>query len=255
MEREKINEWIVRYNEGTLEGEELETFLLMLKDDPDLRKEVRVDQEINRMLEERDLLEFREAVLKARQGKPSGRTGWLLLAAMVLVLASVGGYVIYQALFNGKLPVSKQSVTEARSDSVSSNETPDHKGQSVGHNPKPEDSIASHHRMMLAENFVPLTSLESLVGVVTRADGIIVEKPAYVLNIRQGAEVRFRWNTQENAPVEVMFFDNRGNKILSSGKTHDREYLLVTGVLKQGLYYWKLLKNDQLVTVGKIRIE
>ena len=53
MEREKINEWIVRYNEGTLDGEELEMFLRMLEHDEELRREVSVDQEINRVLEEK----------------------------------------------------------------------------------------------------------------------------------------------------------------------------------------------------------
>jgi hypothetical protein len=255
MEREKISEWIVRYNEGTLEGKELEAFLRMLQDDPDLRKEVAVDLEINRILEERDLLEFREAILNARKSPKSGRPRWFLLAATLLLLVSAGGYLLYQAFFRSDVQDHQGRITAAKQDTTMQGKmnAPGEKTVKTDSNAREPGTIRKTD--LLAQNFVPLPSLESLVGVVTRADGIILEEPGYNLRIRQGDPVRFRWTTSGPDRIGIQVFDNRGFKILSEGNIGNNEYLLKTGSMKPGLYYWKILKNDQLVTVGKIRID
>jgi hypothetical protein len=254
MEREKISEWIVRYNEGTLEGEELEAFLRMLQDDPDLRKEVAVDLEINRMLEERELLEFREAVMNARKGSKSRRPKWFLLAATLLLLASAGGYLLYYAFFRSEAQDHQGMITAIKQDTTLQSKANAPAEKTVKDDSNARESAVTRNTTLLAQNFLPLPSLESLVGEVTRADGIIIGEPAFDLRIRQGDPVRFRWTTGETDRVGIQVFDNRGFKILSEGTIGNKEYLLKTGSMKPGLYYWKFLQNGLLVTVGKIRI-
>jgi len=248
MRTERINEWIVKYNEGSLEGSDLEEFIKLLAEDPELRKELQLDQEIDRMLQERDLLEFRKAILKAREGNSPGKLRWFLLAATLAVLLTGGGFVLYRALFLAK-PESPQISEQADPGEKKKQEIP-RTGSSIN-----ADSVQDRRKDLLAERFIPLNSLESIVGEVTRADDIVLERPASALKIKCGETVTFSWTTESSDPVEICLFDNTGRKVLvirPAGKTN---YLMKTGNLKPGLYYWKLLKNDQLVTAGKIRME
>ncbi len=241
MEREKINEWIVRYNEGTLDGEELEMFLRMLEHDEELRREVSVDQEINRVLEEKDLLELRKAILEARKRRGPGLTGWFLLAAVLIILLAVGGAILARHFMAGR-PEVKPAMTLIKKDSAVSQ-------------PAQEPAEHKEHVELIADNYKPFPSLESLVGEATRADGIKVEEPKPVSSVNKGQETGFKWITETAANVEVQLFDNKGTRITIAGIKEPGGLKLATTALQPGLYYWKILMNGELVTVGKLRVE
>jgi hypothetical protein len=248
MRTDRINEWIVKYNEGSLDGCDLEEFIRLLAEDPELRKELRLDKEIDLMLQERDLLEFRKAILKARQGNSPGNRRWFLLAATLAVLLTGGGFVLYRALFLAK----------SEHPQISSQITSEEKGKPGIVKTGPgvsTDSVPEPKNPLLAERFFPLNSLENLVGESTRADDILLLEPESALKIHSGDTVTFAWKTESSDPVEICLFDNTGRKVLTVRPTGKLNYLMKTGKLKPGLYYWKLLKNDQLVTAGKIRME
>jgi hypothetical protein len=98
IENEKLPEWIDRYNANDLKGEELEEFLLLLERDPELRKEVRLDKELNKLLSETDILELREKIIKAKP-KDDGRNTLIslwLLAASVVILIGLTFYSYFQ---------------------------------------------------------------------------------------------------------------------------------------------------------------
>lgn len=255
MEKEKINEWIDRYNQGTLKGRDLERFLRLLADDPDLQREVMVDREINRMMADRELLAFREAILKAKQRIPGRRIRWMLLAAMVTVLLSAGGFMVYYSLFLNENPSIRGTEVTSRSDTSGGNVSPEIFGTELAEDQKPPITSDESKQPMIAQNFVRNSSLEVLVGEHTRADGMILEEPGSDLKKKIGDQVCFRWRTENADPVEILLFDNRGNRILSVVLNNKKEYLLPTTALEPGLYYWKMLMNDLLVTAGKIRLE
>ena len=89
---ENLNEWIIRYNEGTLAGKDLKSFQRLLKEDPDVKKETELDKEITDFLSDKDLLEFYK-LLDDISGKRTSKPGlnYLLLAAVVLLLIAFGG--------------------------------------------------------------------------------------------------------------------------------------------------------------------
>lgn len=248
MRTERINEWIVKYNEGSLDGSDLEEFIKLLAEDPELRKELQLDLEIDRILQERDLLEFRKVILKAREGNSPGKLRWFLLAATIAVLLTAGGFVLYRALFLAKSEspqISKQS------------NAPEYDKPGIGKTGPVDktDSVPEQKKLLFAEHFVPLVSLESIVGEVTRADDIVLERPVSAIKISCGETVTFSWKTESSDPVVICLFDNTGKKVQTVRPTGKSNYLMKTGNLRPGLYYWKLLKNDQLVTAGKIRME
>lgn len=254
MEREKINEWIDRFNEGRLKGKDLEAFLRLLEEDPGLRKEVAADREINRMLEERELLEFRKTMLETRKGMGSHSRRWMLLAAALLVLALFGGYVFYRlVLMPDKHLLPAGTITE-KADSLKGIQEEDHPAQEA--DSAKENTLAHgvRGRILLAERYKPDPSMESLVGEVTRAGGIRLQNPPYSETIRSGSDVRFAWTSELPVSLEIQLFDNKGMRVFSSEKISGEEYMLKTGSFEPGLYYWKLLLKGKLATAGKVKI-
>lgn len=254
MERQKINEWIDRFNEGSLKGEDLATFIQMLHDDPELRKEVKIDREINRMLEERELLEFREAVLKAGKRSSPGKSRWFLLAAVVIVLLSAGGYFLFRTVPTQDIPAKERLAerpTRAPGE-VAVKEIPAKTGKEAE---KSQEVTPRRKKVLLAESFTPCPSLEHLVGETTRAEGIILLGPLPEITVRRGDTVQFSWRMSGEDSLKILFYDNHGRQIMIAEPGIAHSYSFSTGSYQRGLYYWKFLEDDQLVTAGKIRCE
>ena len=254
MERQKINEWIDRFNEGSLKGEDLNTFIQMLHDDPELRKEVAIDREINRMLEQRELLEFREAVLKAGKRPSPGRWRWLLLAAMVVVLLSAGGYFLFRTLPTRDVPA-KDQLAERPVKTPGEGTVKELPAKPSKQAEKSQDATPHRKKVLLAEAFTPCPSLEHLVGETTRAEGIILLGPLPEITVRRGDTVQFSWRMSGKDSLKILFYDNQEQQILIAVPDAPDSYSFPTGSYHRGLYYWKFLKDDQLVTAGKIRCE
>ena len=68
-DREKLPELIDRFNNGKLTGEKLTAFLEMLKTNPRLREEVRLDSDLNEILANMDILELRQKILSIQQNR------------------------------------------------------------------------------------------------------------------------------------------------------------------------------------------
>jgi hypothetical protein len=88
-DREKLPELIDRFNSGDLKGKELTAFLEMLRANPRLREEVRLDADLNNILADTDTIELRKKVLslkKHRQNRQSNDLRLFLIAASLLLL-------------------------------------------------------------------------------------------------------------------------------------------------------------------------
>src|ERR1039457_2840799 len=85
---DQIHEWIDRFNNNELDGKELQEFQELLKYDPVLRSEVRLDKELNDMLQQEDLLALRKTIMKVRNDRGNRGPGKkiILLAASILIL-------------------------------------------------------------------------------------------------------------------------------------------------------------------------
>jgi len=88
--REKVPEYIDRYNAGELKGEELQIFNEMLKSNPRLRDEVKLDSELNEILAQTDILEFRRTILfeqkHYKKKKGPDLKSWLIAASLLLLI-------------------------------------------------------------------------------------------------------------------------------------------------------------------------
>jgi hypothetical protein len=102
----------------------------------------------------------------------------------------------------------------------------------------------------IAANYSPLPELESLAGGNTRGEAFEDLSPD---SWPRGGEITLRWKTSSPGPWTIVLVDNRG-KTLNESKA-DREEISLPGRFRPGLYYWKVLRNEELIYVGKFRVE
>ena len=97
IEQEKLPEMIDRFNNKDLHGKELKEFIELMKQDPELRLEVKLDKDLNEILSDSDILELREKVLKCKIPKESNymRLPILFLAASVTFLIGLAIFVFF----------------------------------------------------------------------------------------------------------------------------------------------------------------
>ena len=107
-DREKLPEWIDRFNNGELSGKELTSFLEMVQRDPRLSEEIRLDKELDSILKDEDLLEVRAKIrdISSRNLKRRGsRRKFYLMAASFLILIGAGTLAYFISELKSKLEI------------------------------------------------------------------------------------------------------------------------------------------------------
>jgi len=102
----------------------------------------------------------------------------------------------------------------------------------------------------IAASFKPSEEMEGLIGSELRGESFAVTSPGEVSNRRA---ITFSWKTAGIGPWKVVVLDNRG-RIVKEAEVRSVPSVL-NGPFKPGLYYWKLIQNDELAHVGKFRVE
>lgn len=249
-----IDEWIFRYHEGDLKGKDLEEFLQMLAFDPEIRAKTELDGKITEFLRDRDLLEFRKMLDEV---KTIGRRGFglncLLLAALLLVMIVLGGFWLYQNPFRSHHPMTNKGIADQGS---MQQRITNRKGNrplwnSPGFHLLPAGE-KEKDKDLLALNFRPLTCMEGMVGVVTRAASFQLLVPGSSLSVSPGDTLRFRWKKDEEGELSFRVINNQGKLIASRDSIPGVSMDIHTTRWQEGLYYWKFIDRDHLVNVGKI---
>jgi len=254
---EYLHEWISRYNDGDLKGEELEQFLQILSSDPEVRSETNLDRELTEFLQDSDLLEFRELLDQARCKKRRGfGLNCLLLAALMIVLVALSGFWIYLDPVKRGHPFlpGEEAIESATQKSPSQNK----QALPLRRNPgfyAFQTRESKPGQDLLAANFEPLIYMEGMVGIVTRAGDFGLLSPGKIVTIVPGDTLRFHWSDDGKTSLSFEVINNRGDNMISREGVSGVSLTLLTISWKEGLYYWKFLDNDNLVSVGKILIK
>jgi hypothetical protein len=255
IEINKISEWICRYNEGDLHGDELKTFKQMVSSDRELQREVLLDRKMNQFLNDSDLLEFRKAMIWARKSYAhQAKYQVLTIAASLLVLVttctiflfvSMPGPVRHAIAFSSPGHGDGRNLTgEAGAPST----TP------IRHGPvRTRDHNAGIAGTSLA--YIPLARMERLCGESVRAEFLSVISPEADKQYHRSETIRFEWRTGAESEISIEIINNKGKVVagLEAEKSTWREFK--AGSLSPGLYYWKLIDHENLVYTGKFRIK
>ncbi len=94
--------------------------------------------------------------------------------------------------------------------------------------------------------------LEPLVGNQIRSSGTADFKPALDYTVVLKQQIDFSWADKGNGPYTLIILNNRGEeKARFSTTTSSLRYL---NNLPQGLFYWKLENEDDLLYVGRFKV-
>ena len=69
------------------------------------------------------------------------------------------------------------------------------------------------------------------------------------------AKIMFEWTQDGHAEIELKIMDNTGTSIHESRLLDSNKYSLPPGTLNSGLYYFKVLQNDEIIFFGKFIVE
>ena len=101
------------------------------------------------------------------------------------------------------------------------------------------------------KNFVINSEYEYLLGDQVRSGAFKFLSPV-PSKVIQSDTIYFSWQTDEKSPFYINIFDNLGNEV--ANLYTDSVHYIYTHKLTNGLYYWKLETNDDLLYLGKFKI-
>jgi hypothetical protein len=108
-----------------------------------------------------------------------------------------------------------------------------------------------HGGELLAESFTELADLEDLVNAEHRGASIQLVSPGTGVVVAD--PVVFHWSPDIQGSVYLEILNN-SEEIVHSGEVLSLPYL-VRKPEAPGLYYWKLVRNEELVLVGKFLVK
>lgn len=255
-DREKLPELIDRFNTGNLTGDELTVLLDMMNHNPRIREEVRLDKELNEILADKDVLELRQKILSVQKNRNKGKGRnfhYLLLAASLLFFI---GLEVILLLNTRNHAVSPQTALTQKITPVIKKE-PVTAGQQLiaaesGSTGKKIPDQKKDTR--LASNFMPNPSYENMIGATRSGGSFRLEKPLTGERFSAKSAILFQWNTEPKTLIELKIMDNQGIIVSESGLLYAYRYTIPQGTLRRGIYYFKIMANDEILYFGKFLV-
>lgn len=248
METEITSDWIDRYHDDDLNEIEKAIFMERLKSSPILRSEVKIDASLNRFLMDGEVMDLmaKVRIVATRNRRAGMRTTLLLMAAAVLCLVLTGGlfYLLQHkqpaAYLTEKPPLPKLLPTQETCHDTTVSKF---------------RKTRNDHVDILAKRYIPLAEFELLCGSVTRSHLLNMVTPPPNTAFQSGTRLLFSWKfCTEMVPVSLIIIDNQGNQVSEVTVDQTTRYLLHTGSMDCGLYYWKIIVDDDLIQLGKFAI-
>ena len=259
INRGKLPELIDRFNNGELFGEELAAFQELLKSNPRLKNEVKLDKELNEILADSDLLEFRKTIFSVQKKrlnkKGPGLQSYLLAASLLFFI----GIEIFLFMNNPRQNMLNRSGTVTNNQPAIKEVLPGNSTEKEQINLKAQDErkdkISHKAKQAIAASFKINPSLENIIGATRSAVSFKMESPKIGAILNENRVIVFRWSIHNVANNILKILDNSGSEVYTSGLIKEKSFTLSAGILKKGLYYYKIIEKDEIVFFGKFYIE
>jgi len=256
-DREKLPELIDRYNNGELTDDELSVFLEMIKNNPRLRDEVKLDHDLNDILADTDILELRKVIISVQKKHSKGKRPDLyliLLAASLLLLIGIEIHLFMDKTRHN--PTDKSIVMTPLKIKVQDYHQqvnkPDLKMETKNHGIAAADQKPE---LKIADNLIKNPSLENMIGTTRNAGYFKILSPIGDHHFCEKEGITFEWTWNGSNKVELKIIDNKGANIYESGLLSQNKISIPVGAIKPGLYYFKILQKEEIIYFGKFVIE
>lgn len=177
---------------------------------------------------------------KAGKGK-GGYLFFRIAAGLLLVSAiSIVLMIVIKNISPQKTPVSRQDTAGIHPEQ----QPPDSSSRLL----KP----ASPEAPLIAEAFTPNPALEKLISGQTRAWNAKLISPLSGTNCKPGKAIVFQWEYPDGGSFRLRILNHAGSLQLEQETRETR--LNINNLKKEGLYYWFLAAEDDLIAGGKFTI-
>ena len=264
--KEKLHEWIDRYNNNELSGEELEIFLEIMKKDYRVREEVWLDNELNSILKQDDILELRKKIKKICSEKPDTRnrnTRIILMAASILVLLSVEYtifYLTHAPKKTNKSDFSHFQISPEKTEFSQKKKALSHSNHNYAIFQKDKqhslgnDTLEIENTYDLLACYQPNIAQENLIGATNRSGSIRMLKPAMFSVFSRKSTIWFSWKTENPEETSLIVENNHGNVVYESDTNYNQSVFLKASYLDFGLFYYKIMRKDEVIYFGKFTV-
>ncbi len=256
---EITSEWIDRFNEGELNEQEKDHFRKRLQKSPILRTEVHLDACLSELYRDKETLDLMKKIQAAsKKTENSGGTLRMLLLAASLLLLMVFGAIIYLVQLDPadcQVVINKHNTDKVtgQGQSVINADIKDVTAGSKQIFPTTRSEMA--HPGQLALHYKPLADYELLIGSVTRSAHLKLIAPPNNLVIPSGKDIQFEWMYQKRpVPVSIMVYNNTGRFVFGTPALLTSSYSMTTKDWPGGVYYWKMIMDEDMIFIGKITL-
>jgi len=264
IEKEKLPEWIDRYNNNKLHGKDLEEFVELMRNNEELKLDVKLDKDLNEIIAESDVVELRRKIIKNKIPKESNGPGlsFFLFAASVTII--VGMAIIAFILLrktNDEIMNAESKFILADTVKITKKQlTPD---KQIALDKATIDSIISrksraeiktNEEKLLADNYTIFPPYEGLIGEISRAGYFKLLKPKIAGDLIKGSVVTFSWETILMNTFTISITNNKGQQVFVSPAITGKDLHFNTSELSGGLYYYKFIHNDEIIYFGKFTL-
>jgi hypothetical protein len=230
----------------------------MLKSNPRLRDEVKLDRELNEILAQTDILEFRRKILfeQKRQKKRKGPyLNSLLIAASLLLFIGIEVILIMNktdhrssvvSTNSNQLPKENKSILNIKSEKLTILSEIQNKAIIIDGRKKDTS---------LNKRFRKNNSFENMIGSTRHSGYFRMNAPRIGYKYGKKMDIHFEWTLAENEEIELKIMDNTGESVHESGLIQNNSYVLNSGTLLSGLYYFIVKKNDDILFIGKFVVD
>jgi hypothetical protein len=259
-DREQLPELIDRFTNGSLTGIELTAFLDMLKTNPRLSEEVRLDHELNEILSNQDILELRQriiAVQKTGHRRKGPDLQLLLLAASLLLLIGTEVLLLLNKSYLSN-PVTNHLLKTRKQPVPAHNKTKETVLMPETETPVAgtKSSLNDHKKKTeLTANFYKNPAFENMIGATRQALSFRMNAPLSNTCFKQSDLISFEWIIEDGAEINLKIMDNTGLSVHESPVLTKNKYSLPPGSLKNGLYYFKVMHDDEILYFGKFLVK
>lgn len=239
----------------------------MMKSDRRIREEVLLDKELNTVLKETDILELRKKIRKISSEKAAGwnpGTRILMMAASLLILLSAEFAIYY--LTNTQKKIEKPGL--ANKQELSGNKGLNNREPALQAAKKfitilqkgvpgvsDNDPLATTTTYDLLASYQPDKALENLIGTTNRSGSFRMLKPAISSVFSRKSTILFSWKTEIPLETSLVVENNTGLVVYESDSNYNQSVYLKASFLNLGLYYYKIMRKDEVIYFGKFTIQ
>lgn len=193
---------------------------------------------------------FSKSQIPAKANSVSSRF-WISIAASVIVLLGIF-YLIYLKHINKSESIVKNKTENMNVTNNSFSQNHINEGDSIVHsnNKRDENELFAHND----SKYKPNELFESLLESELRGSGFEVYTPGKNVQLNKNEKVVFTWSNPDKLSLRLIVFNNSAEKIFEADEIKGEAYKINSTFLP-GLYYWKIIRNDELLKIGKFIVK